>query len=98
MLGKCLWKMCCHPELKPEKAPKVTFDDALSAFSNAIRYVPERRDNRHPEKDPILEPHYKTVSIVQKLVQRKLLQVSFPQQMRGRMLTLRQAFQCMQNS
>ena len=76
MLGKCLWKMYTHDPLRPEKSRPITFHEALEAFSRAIEYVPEKRDSRHPDKDPILEPHYKLVSIVHKLVQKRIIAVS----------------------
>ena len=63
--------MYTYDALKPEKAKSVDFHEALDAFSQAIEYVPERRDSRHPDKDPILEPHYKLASVVHKLVQRR---------------------------
>lgn len=68
MLGKCLWKIHCGPE---ELHPVVKHRTVLDAFKKAIRYVPGKRDHRHIDKDPILEPHYKLVSIVHKLVQKK---------------------------
>lgn len=42
----------------------------LNAFKRAVETVQDRRD-----KDAILEPHYKLLSIVYKLVQRNQLQV-----------------------
>lgn len=71
MLGKCLWKMHSNPDQKQS----VDYREVLDAFGKAIECVPERRDSRHPDKDPILEPHYKLVSIVHKLVQRRLIMV-----------------------
>ena len=71
MLGKSLWKMHSHPDQKQS----VDYREVLDAFGKAIECVPERRDSRHPDKDPILEPHYKLVSIVHKLVQRRLISV-----------------------
>lgn len=49
--------------------------DILIALKRAIEAVPERRDNRHPDREPVLEPHYKLVSVVHKLVQKGVLQV-----------------------
>ena len=72
MLGKCLWKMHNHPGKESENSLRHT----LNAFIRAIEIVPERRDSRHPEKEPILEPHYKLVSVVHKLVQKKEITVS----------------------
>lgn len=75
MLGKCLWKMHnCSDEIRG-RARRVTHTGVLHAFTRSIELLPERRDNRHPEKDPTLEPHYKLVSVVHKLVQSKKLQV-----------------------
>jgi hypothetical protein len=44
---------------------KPTMDSVLDAFVNAIKFVPKPRDSR---QEPTLEPHYKLVSIVHKLV------------------------------
>lgn len=75
MLGKCLWKMYTADESvrnlfrvpdKPNIRPEM--NDILEAFISAIEALPQKRDSR---KEPILEPHYKIVSIVHKLVQRK---------------------------
>ncbi|KHJ33278.1 putative transcriptional corepressor of histone genes [Erysiphe necator] len=69
MLAKCLWKMYYH--LTKEEDPKVkennppTVKDILRACLDAIKTVPK------PSKssvEPIIEPHYKIVSIVHKLV------------------------------
>ena len=60
----------------PNQKQTVDYREVLDAFGKAIECVPERRDSRHPDKDPILEPHYKLVSIVHKLVQRRLIVVS----------------------
>lgn len=72
MLGKCLWKMHnCSEYVRP----KISYVEALDAFTRAIELLPERRDGRHPEKQLTLEPHYKLVSVVHKLVQSRRLQV-----------------------
>lgn len=76
MLGKCLWKMYnCNDEVRG-RAPKIGYEDTLGAFRRAIELLPERRDSRHPEKQLTLEPHYKLVSVMHKLVQSRKLQVS----------------------
>jgi hypothetical protein len=69
MLGKCLWKMYCragddHDPRSMETKPSM--EDVLRAFKNAIKTVP-KPNNR---SEPILEPHYKIVSIVHKLLKR----------------------------
>lgn len=75
MLGKCLWKMHnCSEEVR-DRARKISYIEALDAFTRAIELLPERRDSRHPEKQLTLEPHYKLVSVVHKLVQSRRLGV-----------------------
>lgn len=71
MLGKCQWKILNRSENKEEK-----IKDVLYSFAKAIEYAPEKRDNRHHDKDPILEPHFKLVSVVHKLVRMKEISVS----------------------
>ncbi|CAG8974592.1 hypothetical protein HYALB_00004389 [Hymenoscyphus albidus] len=62
MLGKCLWKMY---DKEPGDPARPSMDSVLNAFLKAIKTVPMPRDGR---QEPILEPHYKIVSIVHKLV------------------------------
>jgi len=60
--------MYCNSSIEYDekiKANKPTMDATLNAFVNAIKTVPKPRDSR---QEPILEPHYKLVSIVHKLV------------------------------
>jgi hypothetical protein len=68
MLGKCRWKMYTASEevREGQKAPSLQ-EVVMDCFIRAIETLPNRRDNR---KEPILEPHYKLVSIVNKLVRR----------------------------
>lgn len=68
MLGKCLWKMLTNPD--PGSRRRVQVEEVLDAFSDAIENLPERKDSR---ADHILEPHFKLVSVVHKLVHRKML-------------------------
>lgn len=69
MLGKCLWKMHTTADdlYGTEKPPPI--EEVLSAFTQAIETLPQQR--RDSKKDPVLEPHYKLVSIVHKLVLRQ---------------------------
>ena len=53
---------------EPGDFKRVDHQLVIAAIVQAIEACPEKRDSRHPEKDPILEPHYKLVSIVHKLV------------------------------
>ncbi|KAI9791427.1 MAG: Histone transcription regulator 3 [Piccolia ochrophora] len=72
MSGKCLWKMYNHPEQGSKGAPTITLSDVIATFVKAIETLPERKTEK---QDPILEPHYKLVSIVHKLVQRKKIEL-----------------------
>jgi hypothetical protein len=68
MLGKCLWKMYRKAGDEHDLAVQATrpsLDSVLAAFVKAIQTVPKPRDGR---QEPILEPHYKLVSVVHKLV------------------------------
>lgn len=66
--GKVLWKMYnCSDEVRGS-AKLISHQPVIDAFVKAIEACPEKRDSKHPDKDPILEPHYKLVSIVHKLV------------------------------
>ena len=71
MLGKVLWKMHKPPSDGSHAVDHLDYQLAIDAIVHAMKCVPEKRDSRHPEKDPILEPHYKLVSIVHKLVRTK---------------------------
>ena len=73
-LGKCLWKLLQY-ELEKSKAEpsfkrKTSIDDVLSAFTLAIEALPVKSER---SSDYILEPHFKLVSIVHKMVRRRLL-------------------------
>ncbi|KAI9844033.1 MAG: Histone transcription regulator 3 [Sclerophora amabilis] len=70
MMGKCLWKMFQHVE-NVRDGPKVEAAQVIQAFEEAVRTVPERRSDK---QDPILEPHYKLVSVVHKLVRNECLE------------------------
>ncbi|KOS22385.1 Histone transcription regulator 3 -like protein [Escovopsis weberi] len=72
MLAKCYWKMYQTPLEKLEetdKKAKITAQKVLDALQRAINVAYHARKSRH--SDPILEPHYKIVSILWKLVTRK---------------------------
>ncbi|KAL8668831.1 MAG: hypothetical protein Q9168_006553 [Polycauliona sp. 1 TL-2023] len=68
MLGKCLWKMYRFAATEPSGNHVTEFEPALAAFKTAIETLPDRRDNKHSGKEPVLEPHYKLASVVHKLV------------------------------
>jgi hypothetical protein len=74
MLGKCYWKMYCKADEEYDvrvTANKPTMETVLNAFINAARTVPKPKDSR---QEPILEPHYKLVSIVHKLVMMRVME------------------------
>lgn len=75
MLGKCLWKMhkCSNNVLSGRE--RMPFQPAIDAFKTAIEALPGRRDSKHADKDPTLEPHYKLASVVHKLVSSRRLTV-----------------------
>jgi hypothetical protein len=66
MHGKALWKMFRSPDekVKPVDSTKPTREEVLDAFTRAVEALPDRESR----KDPIIEPHYKIVSVVHKLV------------------------------
>ena len=70
MLGKCLWKMHTASEDARGRSPFIIADVVITSLEEAIQSLPPR-DHRHPDKDPTLEPHYKMVAIVHKLVRRQ---------------------------
>ncbi|KAK8169687.1 hypothetical protein IWX90DRAFT_470860 [Phyllosticta citrichinensis] len=64
MLGKCRWKIqyrVYHSHLQ------VATEATLNAFKRAIEELPEKRGSR----DAILEPHYKLLSVLHKMVHAK---------------------------
>ncbi|KAF1959532.1 hypothetical protein CC80DRAFT_489650 [Byssothecium circinans] len=79
MLGKCLWKMYsanAQASLDatgqgiqpPNDGP--TWEQVLDAVVNAIETLPGKKER---SREPILEPHYKLISITHKLFQRKVI-------------------------
>ncbi|CAK7274729.1 Histone transcription regulator 3 [Sporothrix epigloea] len=72
MLAKCLWKMYQKPldKLHPrERTSHPSVDDIVRSLERAIEVVSLLPKPRHGQ-DPVLEPHYKIVSVVDKLVRR----------------------------
>ncbi|KAI9740884.1 MAG: Histone transcription regulator 3 [Claussenomyces sp. TS43310] len=72
MLGKCLWKMFTRGDEQEVEVDvkRPTMQMVLVAFEKAIETVPKPKDTR---ADPMLEPHYKLMSVVHKLVQFRIL-------------------------
>jgi hypothetical protein len=68
MHGKCLWKMHTAPEdRRPEHDKPPSAFHVLDAFKQALELCP-KKDGRDSKREQILEPHYKLVVIVHKLV------------------------------
>ena len=67
MLGKVLWKMHNYGDNVLGHPKRIGYQVVIDAFVRAIESCPDKRDTRHPDKDLILEPHYKLVSVVHKL-------------------------------
>lgn len=68
MLGKCLWKMFRSTN-RPKSQRAVEVEEVIDAFSEAVERVPKKEKS----SDPILEPHFKLVSIVHKLQDAKFI-------------------------
>ena len=70
MLGKCLWKMHTAASLGScDRRPDA--QQVLTTFIRAIEFIPDsnKKDSRE-KREPVLEPHYKLVSVVHKLISR----------------------------
>lgn len=71
MLGKCLWKILSTQDEDDGDKRQRTVSAMLDCFETAIKTLPAREARR----DPVLEPHYKLVSVVHKLISRGLVEV-----------------------
>jgi len=72
MLAKCLWKMYQKPigQLDgPDQASRPQLDEVVQALEKTVEVVSLLPKPRHGQ-DPILEPHYKILSVIHKLVMR----------------------------
>ena len=67
-LGKVLWKMHNCSDETLGKVKRIPFRPVVDALVYAVKCLPDRKDGRHPDKDPVLEPHYKLLSVVHKEV------------------------------
>ncbi|KAG9230246.1 hypothetical protein BJ875DRAFT_499301 [Amylocarpus encephaloides] len=75
MLGKCLWKLFSRPREEYDTANQTarpSSESVIKAFVDAIKMAPKPKDSR---QEPILEPHYKLVTVVHKLVSIGALQI-----------------------
>ncbi|KAF2687027.1 hypothetical protein K458DRAFT_333051 [Lentithecium fluviatile CBS 122367] len=81
MLGKCLWKMYCanadaaivavQQGTVPPANSGPTWEEVVDAIVNAIETLPEKKERS--SQQPVLEPHYKLVSIAHKLFHRRAI-------------------------
>ncbi|KAJ9502981.1 Histone transcription regulator 3 [Exophiala xenobiotica] len=62
---KCLWKMF----QSPANRNRVTAEDVVDAIVEALGALPKKEKSN----EPVLEPHYKIVSIVHKMVKRRVI-------------------------
>ena len=62
MAAKCMWKL-----LEYSAEVELRHQEIVTALVNSIKHAPGK-DLRHPEKGPTLEPHYKLLSVVHKMV------------------------------
>ncbi|KAI9674567.1 MAG: Histone transcription regulator 3 [Trizodia sp. TS-e1964] len=70
MLAKCQWKILNRPENHRNGGQFVTLNDVVGSITKAIESLPEKKDIK---QQPILEPHYKLVSFLHKMVMKKML-------------------------
>jgi ribosomal protein S16 len=70
MYAKCLWKMFQKPVEQldhKDRDSKPTVNDVIAALERTVEVVVAQQK---PRQDPILEPHYKILSVIHKLVMR----------------------------
>nr|OQO27193.1 hypothetical protein B0A51_05077 [Rachicladosporium sp. CCFEE 5018] len=78
MLAKVMWKMLTASEgdRQLRTAPPPSPQAVLNALTRAIELVPGKRDSRDTKFQPILEPHYKLVSIAHKLLSSNMIETT----------------------
>ena len=73
-MSKCTWKMFSNDNESREFDKILIPEDVTQEIVRAIQLLPTKKDRRAPA-EPILEPHYKLVSVVHKMVVMDELQV-----------------------
>ncbi|KAK3074351.1 Histone transcription regulator 3 [Teratosphaeriaceae sp. CCFEE 6253] len=68
-LGKVLWKMHSAPAEVRAQGRQPSAQQVLAPFMRTIELLPDKKDSRE-KREPTLEPHYKLVIIVHKLLMR----------------------------
>lgn len=77
MLGKCLWKIHKAKLMSSGESPsQKKTAEVIETFWLALRNSPRRKDPKSQE--PLIEPIYKLVVILHKLVLLKAIEVSCP--------------------
>ena len=74
-LAKCTWKMFSRESEALGNHQSLLPEDVTGEVIRAIELLPTKKDPRRAPAEPILEPHYKLVSIVHKMVMSEDLEV-----------------------
>ncbi|KAF7192582.1 Histone transcription regulator 3-like [Pseudocercospora fuligena] len=69
MIGKCMWKMHSASNESRRHDTVPSGEQVLQAFVRALEMLPDKdkKESKDSKKEPLLEPHYKLVSIIHKL-------------------------------
>lgn len=81
MVGKCLWKMH-NSTARFVHDVKPTGQQVLDALVKALEHLPEkdRKEGKDSKREPLLEPHYKLLSVTHKLIFRGSITLTQAQQ------------------
>lgn len=67
-MAKCSWKMFSHDDEAREIDNALLPNEVTAEIIKAIELLPTKKDPKRASSEPILEPHYKLVSVVHKMV------------------------------
>lgn len=68
MIGKCLWKMHAAPSRLRPTGDAPTAERVVQALVRSLELLPDKDRKPDGKKEAVLEPHYKLVSVVHKLL------------------------------
>ncbi|KAK4494026.1 hypothetical protein PRZ48_015212 [Zasmidium cellare] len=68
MIGKCLWKLHNAPDSARRSSKREPASQVLQALVRTLELLPEKDRKGDNKKEPILEPHYKLITTVHKLL------------------------------
>ncbi|KAF2167700.1 hypothetical protein M409DRAFT_65826 [Zasmidium cellare ATCC 36951] len=68
MIGKCLWKLHNAPDTARRSSKREPASQVLQALVRTLELLPEKDRKGDGKKEPILEPHYKLITTVHKLL------------------------------